>query len=132
MDQAITLDKIIEIRENCACLQARRRARLLTKAYDEILAPSGLKMTQFSTLAMLIAGPLGITKLSETLGLDRTTLSRNIAGLERKGYVVLGASTDARERQVTITPSGGKAVHWAYGLWQEAQLIYAGEVGSNA
>lgn len=119
-----TMRKIFEIRNDCFCLQARRRARFLTKAYDEVLAPSGLKLTQFSTIASLLSGSLNITKLAEILELDRTTLSRNLTPLEVKGFVTVHNSGDARERQIDITPTGVKAAHAAYKLWQEAQILY--------
>ena len=126
-----TMHKISEIRDDCFCLQARRRARFLTKAYDEILAPSGLKLTQFSTVAVLLPGSLNITKLAEALELDRTTLSRNLIHLEKKGFITVYDSEDARERQIAIAPAGVKAVHSAYKLWQKAQALYSTEFGTH-
>ena len=37
----------------CACATIRRTDRVITQFYDEILAPSGLYVTQFTTLATL-------------------------------------------------------------------------------
>jgi DNA-binding MarR family transcriptional regulator len=125
MTQYVDASKILAMRNDCACLQARRQARSLTKAYDTMLAPAGLKLTQFSTIAVLLAGPLSITKLADALELDRTTLSRNLVPLEKKGYLNLTESEDARERQVTLTLAGTKAAHAAYELWQQAQALYA-------
>jgi DNA-binding MarR family transcriptional regulator len=117
--------KILEIRNECACLQARQYAQTLTKEYDRILAPSALKLTQFSTIAALLAGPLSITKLAEALELDRTTISRNLTPLERKAFIKIDGSEDARERLVALTPLGRQATSTAYKLWQQAQAIYA-------
>lgn len=125
MTQYVATSKILAMRNDCACLQARHRAQFLTKAYDKMLEPSGLKLTQFSTIAALLAGPLSITKLAHALELDRTTLSRNLITLEKKGCVTLSESADARERQVTLTSAGTKAAHTAYELWQQAQALYA-------
>ena len=52
----------------CACATIRRTDRVLTQFYDEILAPSGLYVTQFTTLATLAeAAPITINRLAELL-----------------------------------------------------------------
>src|SRR6266581_6598410 len=82
-DQLITS----EVRR-CACATIRRTDRVLTQFYDEILAPSGLYITQFTLLATLSqAAPVTINRLAEIMDMDRTTLSRNLEVLVKQHMV---------------------------------------------
>jgi DNA-binding MarR family transcriptional regulator len=71
--------------EDCNCSAVRSAARHVTRLYDQLLAPTGLRVTQFSILAKLTRrGPLTINALAEDMVMDRTTLGRNIRPLERE------------------------------------------------
>lgn len=107
---------------DCHCLVARRYARVLTRVYDRALRPHGLRSTQFSVLAALaLKGPTPISELAEFLGLERTTLTRSAALLERNRWVDTGRSTDARERRLRLTPAGRRKVGGAFPAWKAAQ-----------
>ncbi|MGA9947175.1 MAG: MarR family winged helix-turn-helix transcriptional regulator, partial [Xanthobacteraceae bacterium] len=68
----------------CNCLALRQAARHVTQIYDQVLAPSGLRATQYSILARLQRkGPMTNNALAAELVMDRTTLGRNILPLER-------------------------------------------------
>jgi len=72
----------------CNCGALRQAARYLTAAYDQLLADSGLRTTQFSILFKLAArGTQAITELSALMAMDRTTVGRNLKLLERDGLV---------------------------------------------
>ena len=106
----------------CHCLAARQKARAITRIYDDRLRPHGLRATQFSVLVMLtLAGPLPLSELAERLGVERTTLTRSSALLERSGWVRTEASDDARERPLRLTGAGRRKVLAAYPAWKEAQ-----------
>ena len=63
----------------CVCGRLRRAARALTQLYDDTMAPSGLRVTQFSLMRTLARrGPTRITDLAREALLDRTALSRNL------------------------------------------------------
>ena len=65
--------------EECNCLALRAAARHVTQFYDQVLAASGLRTTQFSILAKLKRkGPQTINALAGDLVMDRTTLGRNV------------------------------------------------------
>ncbi|HXR55368.1 MAG TPA: MarR family winged helix-turn-helix transcriptional regulator [Casimicrobiaceae bacterium] len=106
----------------CYCTQSRRIARALTDAYDDALAPSGLKVTQFSLLRMVarLETPT-IGAVSEAAGLDRSTLGRNLMVMRKDGWVTLSAGVDERTRVVTLTKAGRSAVQRALPLWEGAQ-----------
>src|SRR5580704_14992247 len=68
--------------EDCNCLAVRQAARHITQFYDQFLAASGLRTTQFSILAKLRRlGPMTINALAADMVMDRTTLGRNILPL---------------------------------------------------
>src|SRR5260370_428682 len=82
--------------EECNCFAVRAAARHVTQSYDQFLAPTGLRTTQFSILAKLKRkGPLTINALAEDMVMDRTTLGRTILPLERDGLMTaLGIPPD--------------------------------------
>ncbi len=121
----ISREDILNMHASCACLQARSKARSLTEAYDRILAPSSLKITQFSLLSVLLVGPATMSEVAEMTGIDRTTLARNFMPLQRDGHVTLKGGKDARTRIVTLTAKGRRATEQAFALWMQAQAIYA-------
>jgi len=60
-------------------LAVRQAARHVTQLYDQFLAPTGLRATQFSILSRLRRfGRLGINALAAELVMDRTTLGRTV------------------------------------------------------
>ena len=115
----------------CACFNLRKAARAVTQLYDEVLAPSGLRGTQFSVLAVIsAAGPATMTDLADTLVMDRTTLTRNLKPLLDRGLVERGEGEDRRQRPIAITPAGRDALGQALPLWEKAQARIAGGLGA--
>ena len=109
--------------DDCNCLAIRQAARRVTQYYDQHLAPSGLRTTQFAILAKLAgAGPLSINALAAELTMDRTTLGRNVLPLEREGLVRITASEhDRRSKEVQLSRAGQLRLRAAVGQWAEAQ-----------
>ena len=115
----------------CACFNLRKAARAVTQLYDEVLAPSGLRGTQFSVLSVIsAAGPATMTDLADTLAMDRTTLTRNLKPLLDRGLVERGEGEDRRQRPIAITPAGRDALGQALPLWKKAQARIAGGLGA--
>lgn len=104
----------------------RRGARAVTQLYDRYLRPSGLKATQFTLLAVLgQAGSMPLTRAASYLGMERTTLTRNLRPLLAKGYVGVEAGQDRRVRMVRITEAGEDVARRALPLWRQAQKAIA-------
>jgi DNA-binding MarR family transcriptional regulator len=108
--------------EPCVCSQLRRTARLVSLFYDDALAPAGISVTQYALLARIgrVDG-LSRTALAAQLGMDRTTLTRNLALLERGGLVANKRGEDRREKLLYLTASGRKQAAIASPRWYEAQ-----------
>ncbi len=106
----------------CACSAARRQSRELTRFYDRAMRGSGLRTSQFNLLATLIqTGPMAATRLADFLGLDRTTLTRNLRPLVRDGLVVIEDGADRRVHNAAITAKGQEAARNAFPSWRKAQ-----------
>ena len=106
----------------CRCLAARREARAITRHFEARLRAHGLRATQFSILAALaLAGPKPMGELAELLGLERTTLTRSAALLERDGWVSAEPSEDRRAHPLRLTEPGRRKLDAAYPDWKAAQ-----------
>lgn len=116
----------------CVCVNLRRAARAMTELYDEALAAAGVKVTQFSLLRAVERNePAPINVLSEELELDRTTLARNLAPLQRDGLLELAPGADRRVTEVRLTRKGRAAVAKALPLWRATQERIAGSFASG-
>lgn len=131
----------IDIREisSCTCLRARRASRLLTQIYDRALKPAGLTVSQFGLLANLygasLAGrrSLSIGALAKRLGMDPTTLNRNLKPLAVRGLVADAANReDRRIRAVLITDKGRIELRKAVPFWRRAQTGMQKALGTEA
>lgn len=116
----------------CACGRLRRATRALTQLYDDLLAPAGLRLTQFSLLRTLARqGPHRISDLAAIQLLDRTALSRNLDPLVEQGLVEIVRGDDARTREVALSRKGAQALKAAEPHWARAQRIVAERIGPS-
>jgi DNA-binding MarR family transcriptional regulator len=106
----------------CFCLASRQAARKITRLYDGAMQKSGIRSTQFSILSQLmLRGELPIGKLAGVLGMERTTLTRNLTPLERRKWISIKAGDDPRSRMIGITAQGRAAVRRGFPFWAQAQ-----------
>lgn len=117
----------------CLCGNVRMAARALTAVYDEFLAPSGLTANQLAVLWCVVARePVAMREVAEVLVMDKTTVSRNLAGLLDLGFIVCRPGPDARVKLVSCTAKGHKAFAQALPLWKKAQDWVERRMGSAA
>jgi len=115
---------------DCACFNLRKAARAVTQLYEEVLAPSGVLATQFSILvALAVADGAPLSRVAEGLVMDRTTLTRNLRPLARRGWVRIEVGEDRRARTLGLTRSGHAALERALPLWQQAQTRLQEQLG---
>jgi DNA-binding MarR family transcriptional regulator len=118
--------------DTCMCHKTRMAARSITRAYDDALRSTGLRATQISVLAAVGArGALSIQSLAEFLGMDRTTLTRNLRPLEERGLVILAPEARHRSRMLTLAPSGHAMLRDALPQWERAQRAARKRLGSQ-
>lgn len=116
---------------DCNCLAIRSAARHMTQFYDQLLAGTGLRATQFSILAALNElAPLTINGLAKVMVMDRTTLGRNILPLERDGLIrIAPAAGDRRAKELHLTKAGAKRLQVALKEWAAAQSRFEERFG---
>jgi len=105
-------------------------ARAVTRLYDDTLRSVGLRATQ---LAVLVAvggdNVVSITALAKFMGMDRSTLTRNLTPLERDGLIRVGNEGWRRSRTVEITKKGRSRLREALPLWEKAQETLRRKLG---
>jgi DNA-binding MarR family transcriptional regulator len=117
---------------DCVCFNFRKASRVITKVYDDALRPSGLTTTQFSILSVLgIIGPVNILKLAGQIAMERTTLTRNLRLLEKKGLIEIRPGQDQRTRIINNSTKGNNAMASALPLWSEVQARVTGKIGTD-
>lgn len=106
----------------CACMKLRVASRKVTRLYDDALRPAGITPTQFTLLSVVDSSDtVTLTKLAEVLGLERTTLLRNLRPLKRDGIIKLSDEGYRRARTVVLSSKGSFVLKEALPLWREAQ-----------
>src|SRR6478736_8248661 len=131
-DLAMPVDNSL-ISEECNCLALRAATRHVTQFYDQVIAPTGMRTTQFSILAKLKRrGPLTINALAEDMVMDRTTLGRNILPLERDRLIrIEPATSDRRAKELHLTKAGEKRLLAARKGWSVAQGQFEASFGAK-
>lgn len=115
----------------CVGFHTRRATRLVTQHYDKALASAGVRSTQYSLLSVLsLQEETSMQELALVLGMDRTTLTRNLNPLVRKGWVKVAASEDRRARPLALTAKGRAALEKARPLWEATQAGIVAQVGA--
>lgn len=116
----------------CNCLNIRRASQAVTEVYDEFLAPSNLKIGQFSLLKHINQlGPVSVSDLALIIRLDRTTLVRNLKPLEERGFVEDISTKGTRNRQLKLTVKGIETYKYAEELWEKAQSFLEEYLGKD-
>ena len=111
----------------CYCTNLRRGALWATAYYDKMLAPSGLSVPQYYLLINLSRmGKANLTQWAQRVGLDRTTMVRNVKNLESKGLVAL---TSGSGRTFTLTERGRSVLTHGVTLWEDAQAQLREKLG---
>jgi DNA-binding MarR family transcriptional regulator len=117
----------------CSCFAVRRLARRITRFYDRHLAAEGLRTTQYSLLSHL-RGRDGVAmrELAVRLGMDRSTLNRNVRPLIEAGWIAARAAEDPRAIVLALTDAGRRKQAAARARWAHAQAAFEQAIGPAA
>jgi len=116
----------------CFCLASRQAARKITRLYDSYMQEAGIRVTQFTILSQLmLRGELPIGKLAGILGMERTTLTRNLTPLEEQKWISIKAGDDPRARMIGITGQGRNVVRRSFPYWAKAQAHIGKLLGAD-
>ena len=117
----------------CVCSTLRMVSRAVTQLYDDVLRPSGLRVTQFSILATISRlGEANLRQLEDMLAIDQTTLTRSLNLLERDGVIERVPHPDGRIKAMKLTSKGRRALEAARLLWSLVQNKVLRELGTKA
>lgn len=116
----------------CTNFKLRQLTRRVTQHYDQHLARSGLKITQYSLLAHADKlGPVAPGELARRMDMSASTLTRNLQPLVAAGWLEMGEGADARSRLVHITEAGRELRRLAQRSWKAAQLALNHKLGAS-
>jgi|SRR5690348_5857041 DNA-binding MarR family transcriptional regulator len=125
-------DKCGALDPDCACSLTRRAARTVTQLYDVVLAPLGMKATQFVLLrAISETGKIAQWQLSKDLSIAVETLTRRLATMRRAGWIELHSGSDRREHLYITTPRGREQLERALPYWHRAQERLREQLGED-
>lgn len=117
---------------SCHCINARRISGLISELYDRSLKPTGLTISQYSLLRNLEHSPdSSISELAAQMGLDRTTLARNLKPLMERGLICDMAEPNRRNRKLALTEAGQSLLDQGKLLWENAQRDLTERLGED-
>lgn len=112
----------VGVNNSCFCFALRRASRAVSQRYDHALSRIGLRSTQFNLLAgMAQHEAKTLTQLANYLGMDRTTLTRNLKPLIRSGWIATLKVADKRSRPYCLTEQGEAILKKALPIWIQYQ-----------
>jgi DNA-binding MarR family transcriptional regulator len=119
----------------CSAGAAKKAARRLSLMYDTVLAPTGLKSSQYGILLELNSRGADlptVRELADELVMDRSTLGQNLRPLERDELVTLLTDPkDRRIRLIALTKPGIAKLNEAAKYWRIAQDRFEATFGRD-
>lgn len=116
----------------CNGYALRQATRHVSQFYDQVLAPSGLRATQYTMLVEIAErGPIALLPLAEHMVMDRATLGHNLRPLASSGYITVKVGDDRRSREVSLTEAGRRILAEATPLWQRAHDAFEAAIGTE-
>jgi DNA-binding MarR family transcriptional regulator len=134
-ERTIADDLAKEVRNACLGMRVSRLHRVVARVYEQELQTAGLSLPQMEILTVLVtaAGPVRQAALAAQLRAERSTVSRNLALMQKRGWVTVAeTSPTGRAMSVTITGTGAAAFTRASTAWRSAQTTAAGMLGADA
>lgn len=110
--------------DRCLGRRIARLHRLVSRRFEAELRESGLSLPQLEILSemALFGEPARPSEIAGWLGLERSTISRNLDVLKHRGFVCAAVTSSAgRTTRVTVTDAGYQALANAEPAWQRAQ-----------
>lgn len=118
--------------ENCVCFNLRWVTRAVTQFYDAEMRRHGIRPTQGSILASLQGkDSWTMAELSDWLGMDRTTLVRNLRPLQRDGLVTATGGGRGNLVELSLSAKGRKQIKKLTPAWKSAQCAVVKTLGEK-
>jgi DNA-binding MarR family transcriptional regulator len=121
-----------ELLAQCASFDLRKATRAVSRMYDDFLRDTGLNITQFSLLRLIrTEKELSVSMLSRYMVMDRTSITRALAPLQRDGLINIRPGADKRVRTISLTKKGHNLVDDAEPKWRRAQQALMQAIGEH-
>lgn len=106
----------------CVSYNLRKASRIVSKLYTREMRPAPVRGPQFSLMMMISRrqNPT-ISELARDIGADRTTMTRNLEQLQKRGFIEITQGKNLRTKAVRIAPEGQAALERSITYWQKAQ-----------
>ena len=116
----------------CTCLRLRRIARQITSVYDTALEPHGVSIVTYAVLSALSRqAPMTLSALADSVGTDRTTLSRTVERMRLADLVAACPGDDRRERRLSLSAHGKETFRLARQSWRETAMSLEERYGAG-
>ena len=115
----------------CYCRRLRSVTAQVTRMYDSYLKEVGITCQQFSTLEHIrVMEPVSVTALAGRMGLDRTSLSRNLK-LLKENFWIEDEAGHRRSRSIVLSDQGKEILQHAEKQWEKAQITMEKVLGED-
>lgn len=106
-------------KSECYCTNLRRSANVISDLYDNELKETGLTISQYYLLINLSRlESANITHWANRVGLDRSTMVRNIKLLETRKLI---QQAEGNGKTFKLSETGEKLLEMAIPAWERAQ-----------
>ncbi|WP_294466164.1 MarR family winged helix-turn-helix transcriptional regulator [uncultured Anaerofustis sp.] len=117
---------------SCYCINFRRAANIVTKYYDNYLKEVGITINQFSLLKNILKiEPASVSEIAVKVGLERTTVVRNLKSLFKEQLIEDISDISERNKKVRLTEKGKTLLNSAVPLWENAQKDIENKIGKE-
>ena len=117
----------------CACTTLRKASRAVSRLYDEAMVGSGMTTTQLAILRSLgRTGTTPLSRLADSLVMDRTSLYRALPPLLAKGWMAVSDAERGKTKLADLTDAGREALIRAAPYWEAAQQTFVNAHGALA
>ena len=133
--KAFAVGLAMKMQEGCVGTRVGRLHRLVDRRFEQHLRPLGLSVPQMEVLSALtlIAQPVKPSALADALNVERSTMSRNLAAMQERGWVAPGdVSATGRSMTIVITEDGTAKLGSAESAWEAAQASLVAALGADA
>jgi len=106
----------------CIAFRIRALSRVITNVYDTALKRHGITMNQATMLIMLsYVGKAGPGRIGQVLIMEKSTVSRNLKLMKKKGWIEAEEGETGRDQVVSVTQKGNKLLTAFHPDWEKAQ-----------
>ena len=124
-------DECLFFEISCVSYNLRKSSHIISRIYAKEMAEAPIRGPLFSLLAIIHKrGPDSITALANDLGLDRTTLTRNLKPLTQRGLIEI-RQVSANHKEIRLRPKGETALRRSLDCWRKAQKRVVDALGED-